>query len=87
MWFVAIGVAMLLMNLAGIGPIGAWTWKDMWWAMLLPYGLAVAWWTWSDLTGHTQRKAMERDEAKRAERRERNAEALGLKLRSTKKPR
>ena len=26
MWFVAIGVAMLVMNLAGIGPVGEWAW-------------------------------------------------------------
>lgn len=87
MWFVAIGVVMLVMNLAGIGPIGAWSWSDKWWVMILPYGLAVVWWGWADLSGYTQRKAMERHEAKRADRRERNAQALGLKLDTKRRPR
>ncbi len=80
MWFVIIGALMLVMNLAGIGPIGEWTWGDKWWALLLPFGLAVLWWTWSDLSGYTQRKAMERDDARRHERRARLAEKLGTKL-------
>jgi small Trp-rich protein len=80
MWFVAIGVVMLVMNLAGIGPVGEWLWRDKWWAMLLPFGLAIAWWGWADMTGLTQRRAMARHEAKRQDRRERNAQALGLKL-------
>jgi small Trp-rich protein len=82
MWFVAIGVVMLVMNLAGIGPVGAWVWG---WGerglfILVPFGLAILWWGWADLSGFTQKKAMQRHEAKRQERRERNAEALGLKL-------
>ena len=43
MWFVVVGVAMLVMNLAGIGPIGEWTWAGFGkaWFVLLPFGLAV----------------------------------------------
>ena len=61
MWFVAIGVAMLVMNLAGIGPVGewAWTWGGKAWYILVPFGLAMVWWGWSDMSGHTQRKAMD----------------------------
>ena len=46
MWFVAIGVAMLVMNLAGIGPVGEWAWAGFGkaWLTLVPFGLAVAWW-------------------------------------------
>lgn len=79
MWLVGLGVVMLLMNFAGIGPVGAWTWREMWWAMVSPFVLAVAWWTWADASGYTKRRAMARDEAKRAERRERQAQNLGLK--------
>ena len=49
--------------------------------------MAVVWWGWADLSGYTQRKAMERHEAKRADRRERNAQALGLKLDTKRRPR
>lgn len=78
MWFVAIGVAMLAMNLAGIGPVGEWTWGEDWWAMLLPFGLAAAWWTWADVSGYTQRKAMDRVDAKREARRQKALDALGM---------
>ena len=78
MWFVAIGVAMLLLNLAGVGPIGEWTWKEYWWAMLLPFGLAALWWLWADMSGLTQRKAMAAIDAKRVARREKALDALGL---------
>ncbi len=80
MWFVAIGVAMLVMNLAGIGPVGEWAWAGFGkaWLILVPFGLALAWWGWSDASGHTQRKAMEKVDAKREARRQKALDALGL---------
>ncbi len=80
MWFVAIGVAMLVMNLAGIGPVGEWAWAGFGkaWFILVPFGLAVAWWGWSDASGRTQRKAMEKVDAKRDARRQKAMDALGL---------
>ena len=80
MWFVVIGVAMLVMNLAGIGPVGEWTWAGFGkaWFVLVPFGLAVLWWAWSDASGHTQRKAMEKVDAKREARRQKSLDALGL---------
>jgi len=78
MLFVAIGVVLLVLNLAGIGPIGAWTWKDDWWLMLLPFGLAFVWWAWSDWSGRTQRQAMQKIDDKREARRQKSLDALGL---------
>ena len=78
MWFVVIGVIIQVLNLAGIGPIGDWTWKTHWWAMLLPFGLAALWWTWADSSGWTQRKAMEKMDKKRENRRVKQLDALGL---------
>lgn len=80
MWFVVIGVVMLVMNLAGIGPVGEWTWAGFGkaWFVLVPFGLAVAWWGWSDMSGRTQRKAMEKVDAKREARRQKALDALGL---------
>lgn len=85
MWFVAIGVAMLVMNLAGIGPIGEWQWG---WSekgplVLVPFGLAAVWWLWADWSGLTKRKAMQKIEDKRESRRQKALDALGLQ--STKK--
>lgn len=79
MWLVVIGVTMLVMNFAGIGPVGEWTWSERWWALLLPFGLAVLWWSWSDWTGRTKRLAMAKDDERRAERRQKSIDALGLK--------
>lgn len=79
MWFVAIGVAMLMMFLGGIGPIGSWTWSERWWALLAPFGLAILWWTWADASGLTQKKAMDKIDAKKAARRQKSLDALGVK--------
>jgi len=68
MWFVGLGVLLLVMNLANIGPVGAWTWEDDWWLMLAPFGLAVVWWAWADATGWNKRRAMEKIDARREER-------------------
>lgn len=78
MWFVVIGVAIQVMNLAGIGPVGAWTWRTHWIEMLLPFGLAIAWWVWADTSGWTQRKAMEKVDAKKQDRRDRQLDSLGI---------
>lgn len=80
MWFVVIGVVMLVLNLAGIGPVGEWTWAGFGkaWFILVPFGLAVAWWGWSDVSGRTQRKAMQKVDAKREARRQKALDALGL---------
>lgn len=78
MWFVVIGVVMLVMNVMGYGPVGAWTWSEHWWALLAPFGAAVVWWFWADTTGWTQRKAMDKVDAKRQERRDKQLDALGL---------
>lgn len=87
MWFILIGVAMLAMNFAGIGPVGQWTWGDRWWAMLLPFALAAAWWYFADSTGMTQRKAMDKIDAKREARRQKNLSAMGMGLDKGKKKR
>jgi len=85
MWFVLIGVAMLVMNFVGFGPIGEWTWREDWWLMLLPFACAVAWWTWSDMTGMTQRKAMAKEDLKRDNRRDESLSKLGLGPKGKKK--
>lgn len=78
MWFVAIGVLVQILNLAGIGPVGAWTWKEQWWIMLAPFVLAILWWAWADWSGLTQRKAMKKVDDKREARRQKSLDALGL---------
>ncbi len=76
MWFVVIGVIVLGMHLAGIGPLGAMVFSESWWIILSPFFLAVLWWAWADSSGWTQRKAMEKVDAKREERRQKAMNAL-----------
>ncbi|WP_140626275.1 TIGR04438 family Trp-rich protein [Methylibium rhizosphaerae] len=81
MWFVVLGVLLLLMKMTDFGPVGAWSW--LW--ILAPFGAAVVWWAWADATGFTKRRQMEKMDAKRAERRKSQMAALGMEPRKRKK--
>jgi small Trp-rich protein len=83
MAFLILGILLLAMKLAEFGAVAAWSW----WIVLLPFGLAVAWWGLSDSIGLTQRRAMDKMEQTKAERRSRNLEALGLNPRRDRKTR
>ena len=87
MFFVVVGVILILLNLLGIGPVGDWTWTlggDLW-KFALPFVFAVAWWAWADSSGLTKRREMERMDEKKEARREKNMDALGLNTRSRRK--
>lgn len=78
--FLVIGVILLVMNWTGVGPPATWDFNllgDLW-KFAWPFIAALAWWAWSDSTGRTQRKAIERMEQKKVDRREKAMEALGL---------
>jgi small Trp-rich protein len=79
MALVIIGVLLVLAHWAGIGPMADWPW----WAFVLPFVGAVAWWAFSDATGVTQRRAMRKMDERKEERRQRAMEQLGL---GTKRP-
>jgi small Trp-rich protein len=83
MAFLILGILLLALKLAEFGPVASWSW----WVVLLPFGLATAWWGFSDSIGLTQRRAMDKMEEVKAERRNRNLEALGLGTRRDRKAR
>lgn len=74
MYFLGLGLVLLLLKYLEIGPVTNWSW----WVVLAPFGLAVAWWTWADHTGYTKRRAMEKMERRKRDRIEKNKEALGM---------
>jgi small Trp-rich protein len=74
MWFIVLGVLLVLLKLADIGPPGVWPW----WAVLLPFGIAAAWWWWADSSGFTKRAEMRKLEERKEERRRRNMVSLGI---------
>jgi small Trp-rich protein len=83
MAFLILGILLLALKLAEFGPVAAWSW----WLVLAPFGLAVLWWGFSDAIGLTQRRAMDKMEQTKADRRNRNLEALGLGTRRDRKAR
>ena len=80
MAMVLVGVVLIICNFMDWGPMGHWNWEfggDLW-KFVLPFVLAVAWWIWSDATGWTKRKAMNRDAERKQDRLDRNIDAMGL---------
>ncbi|MCH7342317.1 TIGR04438 family Trp-rich protein [Pelomonas sp. CA6] len=73
MWFVVIGVLMILLKVGEIGPVAQWSW----WLVLAPFPLATIWWAFADKFGYTQREAMRRMDQKKDARRQKALEALG----------
>jgi small Trp-rich protein len=80
MFFVVVGVILIVCNLMDWGPMGHWNWEvsgDLW-KFVTPFVIATVWWIWSDATGWTKRKAMNRDEERKRDRLDRNIDAMGL---------
>ena len=74
MAFLLLGLALLAMKAASFGPVADWSW----FVVLAPFGLAVLWWAFADSTGLTQRRAMQKMDKRKADRRDRALAAMGL---------
>ena len=74
MYFLGLGLIFLAMKYLELSPVAAWSW----WVVMLPFGLAVAWWAWADSTGYTKKKVIERENARKQERLDRTRDALGM---------
>jgi small Trp-rich protein len=83
MAFLVLGIVLLGLKMAEFGPVALWSWA---W-VLAPFALAIAWWAFADGSGLTKRREMDKMEATKAERRQRNMEALGLGPRRERKAR
>ena len=73
MYFLGFGLILLALKYLEIGPVVNWSW----WLVMAPFALAVAWWAWADGSGYTKRKAMDREDARRKARVDKNKEAIG----------
>ncbi len=80
MVLVIVGVLLLAAKLAEFGPTAGWSW----WIVAAPFAGAVLWWQFADGTGLTKRRAMQKMDDRKAQRRERSLEALGLGLQQKK---
>ena len=81
MFFIFVGVGLILCWFMDWGPMATWNWEisgDLW-KFVLPFVLATVWWIWSDVSGWTKRKAMQRDAERKQDRLDRNIDAMGLR--------
>jgi small Trp-rich protein len=74
MYFLLLGIALLALKYLEIGPVASLSW----WLVLSPFAAAVAWWSWADSSGYTRRKAMERDQARKQARIDRQRAEMGM---------
>lgn len=81
MWFIVLGVLLIVMKLADFGIVATWSW----WVVLAPFGLAVVWWAYADATGYTKRREMDKLDEKKRERRRKALDALGIDRASQKR--
>jgi small Trp-rich protein len=82
MYLVVLGVCFLVMKLGGWAPVADWPW----WGVLLPFAGAVLWWWYADSSGLTKRREMDKMDARKADRRRKNLEALGLDTKKRRRP-
>ena len=74
MAFLLIGLVAALMKYLEFGPVAAWPW----YVVLSPFALAVLWWWWADASGYTKRVEIEKMEARKQARIEKQRAALGM---------
>lgn len=74
MYFLGLGLVLLVMKWLELGPVVGWSW----WIVLAPFALAVAWWAWADGSGLTKRREMDKMDKRKADRIDKQREALGL---------
>lgn len=74
MWFLILGLAGVALKYFEVGPVAQWSW----WVVLIPFALAAAWWAYADHSGYTKRKVVEREEARRQARIDRQRSQLGM---------
>ena len=84
MLFVLVGLVLIGLNLADVGPFGRWNWEffgDLW-KFCVPFVLALLWWIWADKSGLDKRREMEKMEERKRNRRKEQMQALGMDVRS-----
>jgi small Trp-rich protein len=76
MYLLGLGIILLLMKYMEFGPVAEWEW----WQVLIPFGLAVAWWSWADWSGYTKKKAVQKENEKKQARIDKQREKLGINV-------
>jgi len=74
MYFLLLGIVGLALKYLEVGPVAS----ISWWYMLTPFALAVLWWAWADKSGYTKRVEIEKMDARKKDRIEKQREAMGM---------
>jgi len=74
MLFLILGVIAALLKYFEVGPFAQWSW----WIVLIPFPLAMAWWSYADWSGYTKRKVVEREEQRKQDRIDRQRSQMGM---------
>ena len=74
---VIVGVLLMLAKWLEFGPFV----QMSWWLALAPFAGAVLWWHFADTSGWTKRREMDKMEKRKADRREKAMESLGISRR------
>jgi len=74
MWFLVLGLLGVALKYFEIGFVATLSW----WIVLIPFALAVAWWSWADASGYTKRKVVEKENLRRQDRIDRQRSNLGM---------
>ena len=74
MWFLMLGLLGVALKYFEIGPAA----QLSWWVVLIPFGLALAWWAYADASGYTKRQVMKKEDERRQARIDRQRSQLGM---------
>ena len=74
MLFLLMGIAAMLLKYLEVGPFATLSW----WITLIPFGLAVAWWSFADATGYTKRREIDKMGKRKQERIDKQRDAMGM---------
>ena len=74
MWFLMLGLLGVALKYLEIGFVATLSW----WVVLIPFALAIAWWSWADASGYTKRKVVEKENQRRQDRIDRQRSNLGM---------
>ncbi|WPH11807.1 TIGR04438 family Trp-rich protein [Variovorax paradoxus] len=74
MLFLLLGLLGVGLKYFEVGMVAGWSW----WIVLSPFAMAVAWWAWADWSGYTKRKVVEREDARKQARIDRQRSNMGL---------
>jgi small Trp-rich protein len=74
MFFLLMGLAAILLKYLEWSPFATLSW----WLTLIPFGLAVAWWSFADASGYTKRREVDKMDKRKEDRLNKQRSALGM---------